>query len=286
MLADKLSQKHIQFLLDSLYWFSKISESDTRGTHGTRNISISGVFRCGSSLLSMGTVYIHPRIRRERGIFMNKRNLMPLVMTALLIILICIFAFHRLNHSNTWKDTAINFDIVISAIYVVWMIFESKISKTELSQGNKTSDFGTCELYAIGQAGVILSGLWFNSIWKNPNFLHLLGLLIFLFGIVYRLWAVRTLGRYYSHIVRKVEGHKIIDSGPYRYQRHPAYAGMIIANAGITLFFFNMVTLMIFLIVLIPAIILRIIVEEKTLYKIKGYPDFANSRKRLFPAIW
>ena len=217
---------------------------------------------------------------------MNKRNIIPLILSTVLIGLICVFSILRLNSLSIWQDTTINFDIVISCIYVVWMLFESKISKKELSKGNKTSDFGTCELYAIGQAGVFLSALWFNSIWKNPNFSHFLGLLIFLFGVVYRLWAVITLGKYYSHIVRKIESHKIIDSGPYRYLRHPAYAGMILANAGITLFFLNTVTLLIFLLLLIPAIILRILVEEKTLYEIKGYPDFANSRKRLIPAIW
>ncbi|MCK5542074.1 MAG: hypothetical protein KAI40_05230 [Desulfobacterales bacterium] len=33
----------------------------------------------------------------------------------------------------------------------------NKVSKKELSKGNKTSDFGPCELYVLGQAGVFLS---------------------------------------------------------------------------------------------------------------------------------
>jgi len=36
----------------------------------------------------------------------------------------------------------------------------------------------------------------------------------------------------------------------------------------------------------IPAIAVRIFIEEKTLFKIEGYPEFAKSRKRLIPAIW
>ncbi|HHD83181.1 MAG TPA: isoprenylcysteine carboxylmethyltransferase family protein [Bacteroidetes bacterium] len=217
---------------------------------------------------------------------MNKRNITPLILSTILIGLICIFSILRLNNLSIWQDATINFDIVISVIYVVWMIFESKISKKELSKGNKTSDFGTCELYAIGQAGVFLSALWFNSVWKDPNIFHFFGLLIFISGIIYRIWAIMTLGRYYSHIVREVEGHKIIDSGPYCYIRHPAYTGMILANTGIVLFFFNAVTLLIFLLVLIPAIALRILIEEKTLFNIEGYSEFAKSRKRLIPAIW
>ena len=217
---------------------------------------------------------------------MNKRNIVPLILSTILIGLICIFSILRLNKFSIWQGTTINFDIVISGIYVLWLIFESKISKNELSKGNKTSDFGTCELYAIGQAGVFLSALWFNSVWKDPNIFHIFGLLIFVSGIIYRIWAIRTLGRHYSHIVREVKGHKIIDSGPYRHIRHPAYTGMILANTGIVLFFLNTVTILIFLLILIPAIALRVLIEEKTLFKIEGYTEFAKSRKRFIHAIW
>jgi len=217
---------------------------------------------------------------------MHKHNIKPLILSIMLISLICIISILRLNNPSIWQGTTINFDIVFSGIYLVWIIFESTISIKELSKGNKTSDFGTCELYAIGQAGVFLSALWFNSVWKDPNIFHFFGLLIFIFGVVYRFWAIVTLGRYYSHIVREVEAHKIIDSGPYHHIRHPAYAGMILANTGIVLFFLNTVTILIFLLVLLPAITARILIEEKTLFKIEGYPKFAKSRKRLIPAIW
>jgi len=217
---------------------------------------------------------------------MNKRNIIPLVLSTILIGLIFIFSILRLNYLSIWYGKTINFDIVISGIYIVWMIFELKISKKELSKGNKTSDFGTCELYAIGQAGVLLSALWFHSFWTVPNIFHIFGFILFISGIIFRIWAIITLGRYYSHIVREVEEHKIIDSGPYHHIRHPAYAGMILANTGITIFFFNTVTVLFFFLVLLPAIIARILIEEKTLFKIEGYSKFAKSKKRLVPVIW
>lgn len=155
-----------------------------------------------------------------------------------------------------------------------------------MHKGNKTSDYGTCELYAIGQASVFLSALLFTSVWSAPNFFHLLGFMLFLAGIAFRLWAIKTLGEYYSHIVRKIDGHKIVESGPYRHIRHPAYAGMILANLGIVIFFFNSITLFLFSLLLIPAIILRIIIEEKTLFKIDKYGAYAQDRYRLIPGIW
>jgi isoprenylcysteine carboxyl methyltransferase (ICMT) family protein YpbQ len=115
---------------------------------------------------------------------------------------------------------------------------------------------------------------------------HFVGLSIFLFGGMYRLWAIQTLGQYYSHRVRTVSRHQIVVSGPYRFTRHPAYAGMILANAGIAIYFLNWVTICVFLLVLLPAIFLRIVIEEKALFEIEGYLEIAKKRKRLFPALW
>ena len=61
---------------------------------------------------------------------------------------------------------------------------------------------------------------------------------------------------------------------------------MIIANAGISIYFFNWVTLCVFLFILVPAIVLRIVIEERTLLGIDGYSEFAKKLKRLFPAVW
>jgi protein-S-isoprenylcysteine O-methyltransferase Ste14 len=214
------------------------------------------------------------------------RNATPLILSILLIALIGILTLYRVTHQTIWINSIVNFDVVFASVYLAWILIESKISKEELNKGKRTSDYGTCELYAIGQAAVFLSALWVTSAWHSPNLFHLLGFILFLGGGAYRLWAIKTLGKYYSHIVREVDAHKIVDSGPYRHIRHPAYAGMILANLGIVIFFFNLITLILFLLILIPAIILRILIEEKTLFRISGYGKFAQNRQRLIPGIW
>lgn len=167
------------------------------------------------------------------------------------------------------------------------MIIELRVTKKDVdTKGKKTYDFMTCQLYGVGQALTILTALWFPSVWRMPNAAHFVGISIFLLGGCYRFWAIRTLGKFYSHRVRTVHQHKIIVSGPYSITRHPAYAGMIIANLGLSVYFFNWVTICVFLLILAPAIILRIVIEEKMLFKIDGYPEFAKNRKRLFPGIW
>jgi protein-S-isoprenylcysteine O-methyltransferase Ste14 len=61
---------------------------------------------------------------------------------------------------------------------------------------------------------------------------------------------------------------------------------MIVAHAGIAVFFFNWITSAIFAGVFVPAIVLRILVEEMMLFRIEGYREYASTRKRLLPAIW
>lgn len=201
---------------------------------------------------------------------------------------IILLAFIRLNRkTGVWDASPVNFDAIFISLYILWMLIELRISIKDVNtERKKTSDFGTCQLYGFGQTLTILTALWFPSVWRAPNPAHFVGISIFLSGGCYRLWAVRTLGRFYSHRVETVHQHQIVDSGPYRFTRHPAYAGMILANIGICMYFFNRYSVCAFIFILVPAIVLRIIIEEKTLFEIEGYSEFAKIRKRLFPSIW
>ncbi|MBN2224616.1 MAG: DUF1295 domain-containing protein [Deltaproteobacteria bacterium] len=191
----------------------------------------------------------------------------------------------RVGDGAGWR-AVLNRDVLFAATYIVWIFAEWGVSKREMDRGDKTRDYGTCGLYAVGQAAVFLSALFFAPAGGPLNALHVVGFIIFLSGVIFRLWAIRTLGRYYSHIVREVDDHKIVDTGPYRVIRHPAYLGMIAANVGVTVFFFNYATLCLLLFMLVPAIVLRIIIEERTLFAVEGYRAFARRRKRLIPGVW
>jgi protein-S-isoprenylcysteine O-methyltransferase Ste14 len=218
----------------------------------------------------------------------TKKDITPLIMWLVLFAGIIVLSVIRLNRFfGGLNGYPVYLDIIFIGLYLLWMTMELKITRKDVNtEGKKTYDFMTCQLYGTGQALTILTALWFPSVWQMPNAANFVGISVFFLGVLYRLWAIRTLGQFYSHRVRTVYHHQIVASGPYKITRHPAYAGMIIANAGISVYFFNWVTLCVFLFILVPAIILRIIIEEKTLFDIQGYPEFAKKRKRLFPAVW
>lgn len=219
---------------------------------------------------------------------MNRKDLTPAVMSLLLLLGIIVLAIARCwRIPSLWVEYPVNVDSVFVCFYVLWLLVETPVARRDIdTEGKRTSDFATCQLYAFGQAFTFLTALWFPSVWHAPNIAHFVGISLFLAGVCYRLWAIRTLGVFYSHRVRTVTRHRIVDSGPYRFMRHPAYAGMIIANAGVSVYFLNRVTLCVFLFALLPSILLRIVMEERVLFGIEGYADFAKERKRLFPGIW
>jgi len=218
----------------------------------------------------------------------SRKDPAPAVMSILLlsgIVLLSLVRYRRMP--GLWTGNTVNLDFVFAGLYVLWVLAEAPVAgRDSNTQGKTTSDSATCGIYGLGQALTFLSALWFPSAWHGPGTAHFLGLSLFLLGVGYRLWAVRTLGEFYSHRVRTVTGHRIVDSGPYRFTRHPAYAGMILAHAGVVVYFLNGWTPGIFLLVLVPAVVFRIRVEERVLLGIEGYSEFAGSRKRLFPGIW
>jgi protein-S-isoprenylcysteine O-methyltransferase Ste14 len=49
-------------------------------------------------------------------------------------------------------------------------------------------------------------------------------------GFLFCWWARLHLGRLWSGAVERKEGHRVVDTGPYRLVRHPIYTGLILAG--------------------------------------------------------
>lgn len=191
------------------------------------------------------------------------------------------------------QGTMLYSSIVMVALYLLWLAVESKVAMGETKKGNTKLDSGTLEFYAMGRALVVISALAVPTAtalvptqWKSFGPWAIVGIALFVVSISFRLYAISVLGRFYSHRVRVTEGHQIINTGPYRFLRHPAYTGMIFGHLGVLIFFFNWVTLAVYACMFVPSIVARILVEEKVLFQIKGYPEYAKDRKRVVPFVW
>jgi protein-S-isoprenylcysteine O-methyltransferase Ste14 len=114
------------------------------------------------------------------------------------------------------------------------------------------------------------------------------GLTAFVLGVALRTWAILTLGRLFKFVVVIQDDHHVVDSGPYRFVRHPSYSGGLLALAGVGIALDNWLSILAAAGVPLLAILIRIAVEEARLARDLGddYRRYALHTKRLIPGLW
>jgi protein-S-isoprenylcysteine O-methyltransferase len=115
-----------------------------------------------------------------------------------------------------------------------------------------------------------------------------LGAAIFVVGLAIRWYAIVYLGRFFTVNVAIAADHLLIDSGPYRFIRHPSYAGALVAFLGLGLSIGNWVSLVLLLAPTLMVFQRRMDVEESALIQAFGdrYQDYMRRTKRLLPGIY
>jgi protein-S-isoprenylcysteine O-methyltransferase Ste14 len=115
-----------------------------------------------------------------------------------------------------------------------------------------------------------------------------LGLIVLWAGIALRLWSFHTLGRYFTFTVQTSDDQPVITAGPYRWIRHPSYAGVLVAVIGIGLFLGNWLALAALVGCAAVGLVNRIRIEERALLTELGEPyrQYAATHKRLVPYLW
>ena len=113
-----------------------------------------------------------------------------------------------------------------------------------------------------------------------------LGIAIAIAGIAFRQLAFSSLGRFFTTRVITRPDQTVVESGPYRYIRHPSYSGFLMTVLGVLLCETNWLSLACFLIA-IPGLAYRIKVEEGALLDGIGapYQDYMRRTKRLIPFL-
>lgn len=146
-------------------------------------------------------------------------------------------------------------------------------------------------LLGVGGALIpLVAGL--DARFDGTGVFSLAAILVSLLGIVagYVLGSYALIeNRFFSGMVRiqTDRGHQVVSSGPYRWIRHPGYAGALLTYLATPIFLESAWT---FLPVLFTAIVLvvRTILEDRTLHEeLPGYRQYAQRvRYRLLPGVW
>ena len=143
---------------------------------------------------------------------------------------------------------------------------------------------------SIGFPMVLVAGLDHRFNWSTgfPLWLIVTGFILVALGYAFATWALVENRFFYSVVcIRTDRGHVVCDSGPYRFVRHPGYAGNILGLFGIVLSLGSLWSLVPAMFATVIALI-RTALEDRALQaELPGYRDYARRvRYRLFPAIY
>jgi len=120
------------------------------------------------------------------------------------------------------------------------------------------------------------------------QYVQMTALLVFAFGYGFAYWAVYS-NPFFATFVRVQEdrGHSVVSSGPYKFVRHPGYAGAIIAHLALPFALGSIWALL-------PSVlgtllfVARTAREDRTLRDgLAGYREYQSKvRWRLVPGVW
>jgi protein-S-isoprenylcysteine O-methyltransferase Ste14 len=185
----------------------------------------------------------------------------------------------------------IPFDVVIGiwALLEVWIRLRSRLNRrgVRLERGSLLVVIGA--IYAGVAGGFLLAEKVHSAAIAEGRWpLFVVGMVLICAGIAIRQWAVALLGELFTIDVRVHPGQTVVERGPYRWVRHPSYAGLILTFVGIGLALGNWAALIVLAVLPTLGLVVRIRFEERALLDGLGEPyrRFAASRPHLFPGLW
>lgn len=121
----------------------------------------------------------------------------------------------------------------------------------------------------------------------SPSLIHVVALLLMVFGFVVRWTAILTLGRFFTVDVAIHSDHEVVQTGLYRFARHPSYTGLLIAFLGFGVYFANWLSILALLVPITCGMLNRVKKEEKALLRSLGpaYASYCAHTKRFIPGL-
>ena len=127
-----------------------------------------------------------------------------------------------------------------------------------------------------------------DEVSNTPGVEWLLGLTIFIFGWALATWSM-VVNPFFEKTVRiqTEHGHRVIESGPYTYIRHPGYVGFACWMLSTPLLLASDWAFIPALLAVIGFVIRTALEDRMLRLELSGYTEYATRvRFRLFPGVW
>jgi protein-S-isoprenylcysteine O-methyltransferase Ste14 len=223
------------------------------------------------------------------------RGLISLLILIALMPCVLFLCAGRLDWWEGWAYTA-NVLIVMISSRALILIKSPDMARERSEAGGKEDvkswDRTLMPLTAIVGpfAAWIVVGLDERFGWTPdlPDPIQIAALLVIFLGNNIGTWAMLA-NRFFSSQVRiqSDRNQTIVSTGPYRFVRHPGYAGGILAWLAGPVFFSSYWSV-IPTVIVIALMVVRTALEDRTLMEeLPGYREYAQKvRYRLLPGIW
>lgn len=186
------------------------------------------------------------------------------------------------------------YDAIFIVTYACWLVFELVAGSSRKSADPKQArDRGSfwflIVMIWVGLTLAFACSFAFQRAaipWMRTE-LFFAGIALMWAGIAFRYYAMRVLGRYFTFQVDVHSGQAVIEAGPYRYIRHPSYAGALLTVFGLGLALGNWAALLAMLLCIGLGYANRIRVEEAALVAVLGQPyqEYMGRTRRLVPFV-
>jgi protein-S-isoprenylcysteine O-methyltransferase Ste14 len=190
----------------------------------------------------------------------------------------------------------------MTLLQLFWLILGTTWAVIEIVIALKTrvkfTTIGHLEYRSERLIWIVVAIALFSALWVKQMHLvalpvsmfyrQLIAIVLFLVGLALRCYAVFSLGKFFSTTVMTSEQHILVERGPYRFIRHPAYTGLFVSFFAAGLAMGDVLALLTLISPIAYVLTQRIRIEERWLTDHFGkvYDSYSLRTKKLLPWIY
>lgn len=180
--------------------------------------------------------------------------------------------------------------LIIMGSVIMWLT-QPEFSVEETKEKKDSDNFTVVLILIMSFISVVapvIDWAYFSDVNYVFTIFSFFGLAMIVTGLFFRIWAVKTLGKYFTPTIQIKPDHELITGGPYNIVRHPSYSGAFLCISGGAVLLESWIGLVICFIAMGAAYFVRINLEEKKLIEYFGhdYELYKQKTKVLIPFIW
>ncbi len=181
------------------------------------------------------------------------------------------------------------FTIIVLAFFVMDYYFMFRYD-SERQKGKGWSWDYTLLTIALGLAIILQPVLWPNLAWSVDSLwglaIQAVGSLSVSVSFLLHIWSRQHLRQFYAERVEVQAKHRLIDTGPYAFVRHPIITSFFLLSGGLTIMNPGVVTGLVFIYTIWDFT--RAAKQEENLLSntVPGYTAYMKRTPRFLPSLW